>query len=106
MQGNVMQAIDSVVAGARFGPNVELAGEATTKTEKDASALVDVVRFLASMVGSNKDAKTPFVQMVESLQLTSSGKNVKFSISAPEDEIEKLVRPKRNLRTKKVVYEK
>ena len=104
MQGNLVQAIDYISGGVRFGANVELAGEAVTRTEKDAGALADVVRFLASMAASNRDPKSSFAQMVDSLQLTAEGRTVRFTISAPEQEIEKLIAPRRNRSTKKIVY--
>jgi hypothetical protein len=104
LQGNVMQAIEYITGGLRFGANVELTAEAVTRTDKDASALADVVRFLASMAASNRDPKSGFAQMVDSLQLSAVGRTVKFSVSAPQEEVEKLMRPRRNQGTKKVVY--
>lgn len=105
MQGNVIQAIDYVSGGVRFGADVEIAGEAVTRSEKDASALTEVVRFLASMAVSNTKPDSGISKMVESLQLTAVGNTVKFSITAPEEEIEKLVKPRRAA-TKKVVFRK
>jgi hypothetical protein len=105
MQGNVIQAIEYVSGGFRFGSNVEIAGEAVTRSEKDATAVTDVVRFLASMAVSNTKPDSALSKMVESLQLTAEGNTVKFSITAPEEEIEKLVRPRRAT-TKKVVFRK
>jgi hypothetical protein len=104
MQGNVIQAIEHMSGGFRFGANVELAGEAVTRSDKDATALADVVRFLASMAASNRDPQAPLAQMVDSLQLTAEGRSVRFSLTAPQQEIEKLMKPHRNPRTKKIVY--
>jgi hypothetical protein len=105
MQGNVIQAIEYVSGGVRFGSNVELAGEAVTKTAQDATALVDVVRFLGSMAASNAPTQSPIAKLYESLQLTALGNTVRFSVTAPEQDIETFFKTKRgNTRTKKVVY--
>jgi hypothetical protein len=106
MQGNVVQAIEHLTGGLRFGTNVELAAEAVTRSDRDATALADVVRFLASMAASNHDPKSGFAQMLESLQLSAEGRTVRLTVSASEQEVEKLIRPQRNQRTKKVVYVK
>jgi hypothetical protein len=104
LQGNVVQAIEHLTGGLRFGANIELNAEAVTRTDKDAAALADVVRFLASMAASNRDPKSPFAQMLDSLQLSAVGRSVKFSLTAPQEELERLMRPRRNLGAKKVVY--
>ncbi len=52
--------MDSVAGGVRFGANIEVTAEEQTRSEKDATAMVDVVRFLGGMLqmNSNNDAHT------------------------------------------------
>mgnify|MGYP006998743006 CR=1 FL=1 len=97
MKGNVLQAIESVSAGLRFGANVELGGEANTRSDRDATALIDVMRFLVSMATSN--APPAFGKIAETLQLTSEGAMVRFSASIPEADFEKLFQPRRRATT-------
>ncbi len=93
MKGDLLQAIESMSAGVRFGANVEVGGEANTRSDRDASSLVDVARFLVSMATSN--APPAFGKIAESLQLSSEGTVVRFSASLPEAEFEQLIRPRR-----------
>src|ERR1700682_6463435 len=45
MKGNMLQAISQASGGVQFGPTVKIIGEAVTRSDKDAAALVDVARF-------------------------------------------------------------
>lgn len=97
MKGDLLQAIESISAGVRFGANVEVGGEANTRSDRDATALIDVMRFLVSMATSN--APRAFGKIAESLQLTSEGATVRFSASIPEADFEKLFQPRRRTTT-------
>jgi hypothetical protein len=97
MKGDLLQAIESISAGVRFGANVEVGGEANTRSDRDATALIDVMRFLVSMATSN--APPAFGKIAESLQLTSEGATVRFSASIPEADFEKLFQPRRRTTT-------
>ncbi|MCC6586711.1 MAG: hypothetical protein IT168_08330 [Bryobacterales bacterium] len=89
MKGDLMQAIENVSAGVRFGANVEMGGEATTRSDKDATALTDVVRFLVQMASSNAP-NAGLGSLAQSLQLNAQGRVVKFMASIPESDFEKL----------------
>ena len=54
MQGNLFAAINQASGGVRFGDTVTISAEAVTRSEKDAQALVDVVKFFAGLVQLNK----------------------------------------------------
>lgn len=97
MKGDLLQAIESISAGVRFGANVELGGEANTRSDRDATALIDVMRFLVSMATSN--APPAFGKIAETLQLTAEGATVRFSASIPEADFEKLFQPRRRATT-------
>lgn len=97
MKGDLLQAIESISAGMRFGAIVELAGEANTRSDRDAAALIDVMRFLVSMATSN--APPAIGKFAESLQLTSQGATVQFSASIPSAEFENLFTTRRRTTT-------
>jgi hypothetical protein len=92
MAGDLVQGIESVSGGVKFGANVIVSGEALTRSDKDASALVDVVKFFASMAQSN-GAKSGPMGMLDAVQMSSEGRTVRFSLTTPEQEFEKLFAP-------------
>ncbi len=89
LQGDLMQGIENVVGGIKFGANVVLSGEATARSDQDASALVDVLRFFSSMAQSNGSKSGP-MGMLNELQMNATGRTVKFSLTAPAVEFEKI----------------
>ncbi|HUQ91848.1 MAG TPA: hypothetical protein VM120_09210 [Bryobacteraceae bacterium] len=97
MQGNLFKAMDSVVGGVRFGANIEVMAEAQMRSEKDASSLVDVVRFLGGMLqmnsGNNDPRSTELMSLIEKMDLKATGNQFRMSLMIPEDMIEKLVKP-------------
>jgi len=95
MAGDLVKGIDSLTAGVKFGANVILSGEATARSDQDATALVDVMKFFASMAQSN-GAKSGPLGMLDAMQMTATGRTVKFSLSTPEQEFEKLFGPGMN----------
>ncbi len=94
MHGELMQAVRQATAGLRFGPTVELSGVALTRSEKDATALVDVIRFLAGMVQSNRGAQSPATSLLDSLDLRAEAAAVRFSLTIPQAELDKLLQPR------------
>jgi hypothetical protein len=104
MKGDLIQGIEDVMAGVRFGANVDLAAEATARSEKDATALVDVARFLLNMAASNS-SRSGLSPVLSSLKMSAAGRQVSISVSIPESDFEKLLQaPKgRPVRVKPVV---
>ncbi len=95
MTGDLMQGIESLSGGVKFGANVIVSGEATARSNQDATALVDVLRFFATMAQSN-GAKSGPMSMLNAVQMTAEGKTVKFSLTTPEQDFEKLFMPGMN----------
>ncbi|HLJ13740.1 MAG TPA: hypothetical protein VKV15_04535 [Bryobacteraceae bacterium] len=97
MQGTMLQSVQEASGGLRFGAvNVSLQAEVVARSEKDASALVDVVRFLAGMVQLNRPAdpgapKGP--SLLDNMQLSAESNVMKLSLAMPEDQLEKLLAP-------------
>ena len=91
--GLTVDAIREASAGVRFGSIVELTGEVNTRSAQDATALADVMRFLASMVRMNADkpGMEDALKVVDTLQVSTSGSAMKFSLSVSEDQLQKML---------------
>jgi hypothetical protein len=93
MNGDLMKGIENLVAGVRFGASVEIGAEATARTERDAQALLDVLNFFVSMAQSNGPKGQGPAQLLESLQLKAEGRIVKLSLTATEQDVERMFGP-------------
>ncbi|MBI1895739.1 MAG: hypothetical protein HYS04_04255 [Acidobacteria bacterium] len=93
---NALDAIEQAILGVRFGADIRIAGEAVTRSEKDATALVDVVKFLAGMAQLNRDKPggASMGPLLDTLDLKSEGISMRFSLTVPQAELEKLIKPK------------
>lgn len=97
MQANLLQAVLQANGGIKFtDAGVQITGEALTRSAKDATALADVVRFLAGMVQLNRD-KDPQAQKVatllDSLTLSTKDATMQLSLLMPEALVEQLFVP-------------
>jgi hypothetical protein len=102
MKGDVLKSIEEANGGIRFGAaNVEVSGEAVTRSDKDATALADVLRFLANMVQMNRDNQQAgeLAKVLDTMELRTEANVMKFSVSIPEDQIEKLMQPRNRRRS-------
>jgi hypothetical protein len=93
MQGDALRSIEQSSGGIRFGNVIEISGEAVTRSEKDATALADVIRFLTGLVQLNqKDARiTGPAKLLQSLDLRTEGNVMKLSLFVPEADLEKFI---------------
>lgn len=93
LQSDLLKAIQQTSGGVRFGENVDLSAEAVTRSEKDATALADVVRFLVSLAQLNapKGPGAEVVAWLQRLSIATQSNTVKLSLSIPEAELEKLI---------------
>ncbi len=94
MGGNLLQAITQASGGIKFGPNVRFSAEAVTRSDKDAGALVDVVRFIAGMLQLNKDKSataSEFSSLVDTMELKTAGNVMSMSMLIPEAQLEKML---------------
>lgn len=102
MKGNMVQSVEQVIGGVRFGEMIEVAGEAITRSEKDAQALVDVVKFLTGMVQLNREKQPDaerFAKLLELLTVKTSGVSVLLNLSVPEADMEQLINDKTHRKT-------
>jgi hypothetical protein len=94
MQGNLLAAINEASGGIRFGDTVTISAEAVTRSEKDAQALVDVVKFVAGMVQMNRQNNPTAGQvstLFDTLDCKTSGNVTKVSLSIPEQQLEQMI---------------
>ena len=94
MNGNLFQAISQASGGVKFGANVQFAVQAVTRSEKDAQALVDVVRFIGGLIQTNRD-KSPVAgqvsTLVDSMNLSAAGNVMTMSLMIPETQVESML---------------
>jgi hypothetical protein len=88
------QAVQSIVAssgGVRFGSAVQVTIDAIARSDKDATALADVVRFAASMVQmkAQSDSKANILSAsLSQLSVSTSGPSVHLVVAVPETSLE------------------
>ncbi|MDX1978913.1 MAG: hypothetical protein SFV51_01495 [Bryobacteraceae bacterium] len=96
MNGALMQSMQSVAGGVRFGASVELMAEGVMRSEKDATAMVDVVRFLASMLQLNRDKDekaADLAELLEKAEVKANGNQFRMLLNVPEDLLERVMKP-------------
>lgn len=100
LQGDLLKAIESAAGGVTFGSDIQVIAEATTKSAPDATALADVVKFLASLVQLNapKGLGPGIAAALQSMSIATESNTVKVSLSIPEAELEKLIQARRTPR--------
>jgi len=94
LQGDLIQAIEQSSGGIKFGNTIEISGELTARTDKDASSLADVVKFFANMAamqGSGGNAGQ-FAALLQSLTVNAEARAVKLFVSIPENDLEALIK--------------
>lgn len=99
MNNNLFSSMESVLGGVRFGANVEVMAEAMMRSEKDASAMVDVIKFLAGMMQMNTQndkRASQFANLLDKMDLKSSGNQFRMTLAIPEDILEGILKPVSN----------
>jgi hypothetical protein len=91
---DVLKAIVQSSGGIKFGAMIQVSAEAVARTDKDATALADVVRFLASLVQANAPAAeaAAITSLVQTLSVTTDGNTVKVGLTVPEEQLENALR--------------
>lgn len=90
------QALDSIVqssGGIEFGDIVRLSFDAIARSPKDAQSLVDVIRFLTSLVQMNREKgihAEALAAAIDQMSLQADGDAVHVSFSLPEKTLEQL----------------
>ena len=92
-QAQALQSILESSGGIHFGDVVQLTLDAIARSEKDASSLADIIRFLGSMVQMQRqhDPRAGILAPAfDAMVLKTAGDTVHFSISLPEKNVEQL----------------
>lgn len=98
MKGDMFRSVEQASMGVKFAATMlHLTMEAAVRSDKDATAMADVARFLAGMVQLNRDKPevAGLAAALDSMQLTTKARNVRLTMSMPQAEIEKLVKAAR-----------
>ena len=94
MKGNLLTAISQATGGIRFGTTVTISAEAVTRSDKDAQALVDVVKFVVNMLQLNRqnDAVAGQVaSLLDTLDTRTNGNVMSMSLAIPEQQLEQII---------------
>lgn len=94
MKGDLLAAIHQASGGIRFGDTVTISGEAVTRSPKDAQALSDVFRFLASLIQLNSQENKVAGQvstLLDNMNLKTSDNIMTMSLAIPEQQLEQLL---------------
>ena len=82
-QTNFLQAVVAASGGVSFGADaVTITADAVTRSQQDAQALADVMRFMLSMIGANNPKAAPV--------FLANGAVMHASLSLPEQQVEQL----------------
>lgn len=87
MKGDLMQSISQASGGIKFGPAVLIAGEALTRSNQDAQALQEVVRFIAGLIQQNRQNSV----LLDTLDLKTTGNVMSMSLTIPETQLERMI---------------
>ena len=93
-QGNLLQAVIAASGGLNFGSAaVTISADAVTTSPQNAQALVDVLKFVVSMLQSNTQANPALGSLASSATFTTNGAVMHLALSVPEQQIEQLFVP-------------
>ena len=94
LQGDIVKSVVEFGGGVKLGSELTIAGEAVTRTGKDAVALADVLKFFIGMaqMSARKDPKAASsMAFLQKLSLRAEGNVTKMSLTVPAAEVEKAV---------------
>jgi hypothetical protein len=106
MKGNLLGAVQQASGGIKFGQTVQLSAEAITRSPKDASALVDVVKFVAGLIQTNRQGDKTAAQvstLLDGLQTSAQGNTMTMTLAIPEATLEQMLSMMRQDRSKKSI---
>lgn len=93
-----VESILEAAAGLRFHSDLDVAAEMVMRSAQDATALADVIRFLASMVQMNagqKGVDENTLKVLNTLQVSTAGAVASITLTVPEQTLEKMLERKR-----------
>jgi len=97
----VLQAVQTATGSVRFGDPIRITLNAVSQSEKDASALADVIRFGADLLQmqSEPDQRSQLISSaLKSMELSNQGTSVHLELLLPEASVEQLAQISPNRR--------
>ncbi|MCU1275133.1 MAG: hypothetical protein JWO48_2564 [Bryobacterales bacterium] len=93
LNSDVLKTVTQTSGGIKFGAMIQFSAEAVARSDKDATALADVVRFLGNMLQANAPTASAaaVTSLIQSLDVKTDGNTVKLALAIPEDQLEKLM---------------
>ncbi len=94
LQGELLKAVEEISGGVKFGADLVFGLEAATRSDKDAAALTDVLRFFSGMAqaSAQKDPKTAqSLGFLDKLELRTQGNVALVRLTVPGAEINKMM---------------
>ena len=94
MKGNLLGAIQQTSGGVKFGQTIQFYAEAVTRSPQDAAALVDVVKFIAGLIQTNRQNDNTAAQvstLLDALQTTTQGNVMTMRLAIPEATLEQMI---------------
>jgi len=94
LQGDLIKAIEQSSGGIRFGNVIEISGELTARTDKDAASLADVAKFFANMAStqSSDGHAGQLAALLRNFTVNAEANAVKLFVSIPENDLEALIK--------------
>jgi hypothetical protein len=86
----LLKAVEEMSGGVKFGADLVFGLDAVTRSEKDAAALTDVIRFFSGMAqaSAQKDPKTAqSLGFLDKLQLSTQGNVAQIRLTVPGAEL-------------------
>jgi hypothetical protein len=93
MGGDAFKGIEQAAMGVHFGGDtMDLTAETVSKTDKDATSIADIIRFLSTMVQMNRDKPEvkALATALDAMKLTTDARTTTLTISLPMTEMEKM----------------
>ncbi len=90
-RGDLFQAVRRMQIGVKAGALMEISVEAVTRSEKDAVALGDVIRFMSQVLEGNSGAHVS--ELLQKMDLRTEGATLRFSIAVPPAYVDQLFDP-------------
>ncbi len=94
MKGQLIQSIQQASGGVKFSSPILISGKAVMRSDKDATALEDVVKFIAGLIQTNVGAVPAganITTLLDTMQLSTAGNVMNLSMSVPETTLEQMI---------------
>lgn len=92
-QANLLQSVSAASGGVSFGSTaITVTADAVTDSNQNAQALVDVLKFFASMIQTNANNQAA-TSLLDGATFTTNGPIAHISLIVPEQQAEKLFMP-------------